>query len=298
MDLREYQLEAQKTDQIPGNRTDKDGPGIMVPLLGLAGEAGTLLTEYKKWLSEGPSYQIFKDRVTEELGDILWYVANIASKEDLDLDAIAQENLRKARNRWLPADASQPGRMKLFDEAYPADEQLPRQFRVEFREEISPDGVKVKMSMNGMPLGNDLTDNAYESDGYRYHDVFHLAYAAVLGWSPVVRKLMGRKRKSDPKVDRVEDGGRATAIEEGISALVFGYANEHSFLDGVKNVDFGILRMIRHLTGHLEVSGCSEHQWQDAICQGFQTWRQLQHDRTGIIVCDLKARSIHFEPLS
>ncbi len=297
MDLREYQLEAQKTDQIPGTRTDKDGPGIMVPLLGLAGEAGTLLTEYKKWLSEGPSYQIFKDRVTEELGDVLWYVANIASKEDLDLDVIAKENLRKARNRWLPADASQPGRMKLFDEAYPADEQLPRQFRVEFREEVSTEGVKVKMVMNGAPLGNDLTDNAYESDGYRYHDVFHLAYAAVLGWSPVVRKLMGRKRKSDPKVDRIEDGGRATAIEEGISALVFGYANEHSFLDGVKNVDYGILRTIRHLTGHLEVSCCSEHQWQEAICQGFQAWRQLHRDRTGIIVCDLKARTIRFEPL-
>jgi hypothetical protein len=46
MKLREYQLEAQKTDQVPGTRKDKDGSGIMVPLLGLAGEAGTLLTEY------------------------------------------------------------------------------------------------------------------------------------------------------------------------------------------------------------------------------------------------------------
>src|SRR6266513_2985664 len=104
MKLREYQLEALKTDQVPGNRKDRDGAGIMVPLLGLAGEAGTLLTEYKKWLREGACYQIFKERVVEELGDILWYIANIASKEELDLDVIAAENLRKAKSRWLPPE--------------------------------------------------------------------------------------------------------------------------------------------------------------------------------------------------
>ncbi len=103
MKLHEYQLEALKTDQVPGNRKDKDDAGIMVPLLGLAGEAGSLLTEYKKWLREGASYQIFKDRVVEELGDILWYVANIASKEDLNLEVVAEENLKKVRRRWMPA---------------------------------------------------------------------------------------------------------------------------------------------------------------------------------------------------
>ena len=42
MNFREYQLEAQKTDQVPGPRTQEDGAGIMVRLLGLAGEAGNL----------------------------------------------------------------------------------------------------------------------------------------------------------------------------------------------------------------------------------------------------------------
>lgn len=297
MNFREYQLEAQKTDQVPGTRTQEDGKGIMVPLLGLAGEAGTLLTEYKKWLREGSSYQIFKERVTEELGDILWYVANIASKEELDLDVIAGENLRKAKSRWLPPQSSQPDRMRLFDETFPPSEQLPRYFEVEFGEDVSASGVKVKMQMNGQRLGNELTDNAYESDGYRYHDVFHLAYAAVLGWSPVIRKLMGCKRKSDPSVDQVEDGGRATAIEEGISALVFGYAHDHAYLEGVDHVDFGILRTIKQLTSHLEVRACSEHQWQDAIVQGFHAWRQLQHRRKGILIGNLPARRIEFVQL-
>ena len=124
----------------------------MVPLLGLAGEAGTLLTEYKKWLREGESYQIFKERVAEELGDILWYVANIASKEELNLETIAKENLKKGKSRWLPAHIADPGRMRLFDEAFPAGEQLPRRFRIEFSEETCNDGVKVHLKLDGAAL--------------------------------------------------------------------------------------------------------------------------------------------------
>lgn len=295
MKLREYQLEAQKTDQVPGSRTDESRIGIMVPLLGLAGEAGTLLTEYKKWFREGESYQIFKGRVAEELGDILWYVANIASKEELDLEAIAKENLRKGKSRWLPAQIADPGRMRLFDDAFPASEQLPRRFRIEFSEETCDDGVKVRLKMNDDALGNELTDNAYESDGYGYHDVFHLAHAAVLGWSPVMRQLMRLKRKSKKNVDRVEDGGRAIAIEEGISALAFDYAHDHAYLKGVDHVDYGILRTIKHLTRHLEVSECSEHQWQDAILQGFSVWRQIHKLKKGTVIGDLASRTIHFE---
>jgi NTP pyrophosphatase (non-canonical NTP hydrolase) len=293
--LRDFQFEAKNTDQVPGTRTDENPTGIMVPLLGLAGEVGTLLTEYKKWLREGAAYQIFKERVVEELGDILWYVANIASKEGLDLEVVAKENLRKAKNRWLPVQTTEPGRLRLFDEAFPAREQLPREFCVEFSEEICDDGVKVRLKLNGETLGNELTDNAYENDGYRYHDVFHLAYAAVLGWSPVMRKLMGRKRKSNKDVDRVEDGGRAIAIEEGISALVFDYAHDHAYLEGVGHVDYGILRTIKQLTRHLEVSDCSEHQWQDAVLHGFSVWRQLQMARKGAVVGDLVSRAIRFE---
>ena len=292
MKLREYQLEAQKTDQVPTSHKDATHTGIMVPLLGLAGEAGTLLTEYKKWLREGEAYEIFKERVSEELGDILWYVANIATKEDLDLEDIAQANLKKAKSRWLPPRSRRKGRLPLFDKAFPSSEQLPRRFRIAFTEEVSDDGVRVRMALRGQALGSALTDNAYENDGYRFHDVFHLAYAAVLGWSPVIRALMKRKRKSDKDIDRVEDGGRAIAIEEGVSALVFDYAHDHAYLEGVNHVDYGILRTIKQLTRHLEVSECSEHQWQDAILQGFAAWRRLQQYRKGVLVGNLESRTL------
>jgi len=66
----------------------------------------------------------------------------------------------------------------------------------------------------GWLLGNVLGDNAHDDDGYGWHDAFHLAHMAVLGWSPVIRGLLGRTRKEDPATDDVEDGGRAIAIEE------------------------------------------------------------------------------------
>ena len=49
MDLKTYQARANRTDRNPA--TDKKG--MMIPLLGLAGEAGELLTEYKKFLRDG-----------------------------------------------------------------------------------------------------------------------------------------------------------------------------------------------------------------------------------------------------
>lgn len=99
------------------------------------------------------------------------------------------------------------------------------------------------------------------------------------------------------KTDEVEDGGRATAIEEGISALVFDYAKDHSFLEGVDHVDFGILRVIKQFTRHVEVAERSEFQWQDAILKGFAVWRKFRHYGRGIIIGDLKLRTIKFERL-
>jgi hypothetical protein len=55
------------------------------------------------------------------------------------------------------------------------------------------------MYWSGHRLGDDLTDNARDDDGYRFHDVMHLANVANLGWSPVLRKMMGRRRRDPPE---------------------------------------------------------------------------------------------------
>ena len=63
------------------------------------------------------------------------------------------------------------------------------------------------MDVDGVRTGNPLRDNNYVDDGYRFHDVFHLAHMAHLGWSPVHRALMGRRRLSDPRTAQIQDGG-------------------------------------------------------------------------------------------
>ncbi|MBA9900917.1 nucleoside triphosphate pyrophosphohydrolase family protein [Burkholderia cepacia] len=281
-----YQQEAEKTDQTEARGADAM-TGIMVPLLGLAGETGTLLTEYKKYLRDGTAYRIFNEKIAEELGDILWYVSTIATKQGLDLELIARSNIAKITDRWHENSSPLFG-PKLFDDGRPENEQFPRQFDVVVSAVTDDDGKeRILLSLNGNPLGDPVRDNTYEDDGYRLHDVFHLSYVAVLGWSPVMRKLFGRKRKSDPLLDENEDGGRAQVIDEAISALVFEEARKTSFFADVPSLDYELLRTIKGLTARLEVARCSGRQWETAILSGFDVWRALRERRSGTIRCDL-----------
>ena len=60
----------------------------------------TLASTVSKHLRDGDSHLLFKERVAEELGDLLWYVANVAAKFDLKLGEIAQSNLQKTQGRY------------------------------------------------------------------------------------------------------------------------------------------------------------------------------------------------------
>lgn len=291
MEFRTYQVEAARTDQVPAAGDDEFANAIIVPMLGLAGETGQLLSEYKKHLRDGEAHRLFKDRVAEELGDLLWYVSNVATKYGLDLDDIAGRNLAKVRARWAVPSNCAPA----LDSGLPESEQLPRKMTVQLTEDPSGgERPKVRMTINGEPIGSMLGDNAYDPDGYRFHDVFHLAYAAILGWSPNLRAFLKRKRKSQPLLDDVEDGGRACIIEEGVSALAFDYARVHSFLEGISEVDYGLLRTIQSMTSHLEVSQVTAADWERAILDGFTVWRAVLANRGGEISLDLDAREIRY----
>lgn len=290
MDFESYQREALRTDRVPVRDRADDVVSLIVPMLGLAGETGQLLSEYKKHLRDGEAHRLFKERVSEELGDLLWYIANVASKFDLPLAEIAAANLAKVKQRWVTERLDPLN----FDADLPEGERLPRRFEVEL---IDIDGGarhRVRIVIDGKPSGAELTDNAYDPDGYRFHDVFHFAYAAVLGWSPITRALLKRKRKSQPILDEVEDGGRAAVIEEGVAALVFDYARRHRFLDGVAALDFQLLRTIKGMTSHLEVRQRTTGEWEQAILQGFEVWRAVLASRGGHICVDLDARRITF----
>ena len=290
MTLDEYQKKASATDapEIAKN------PDLSVLLLGLAGEAGSLLTLYKKQLRDGDAFQVAEERLSEEMGDILWYLAAIARRRGLSLESIARANLEKTASRWLSGKEQ-----ALFDAEMPAAEQLPRQFTATLRNSMDEKGkLWMNMVFNGEPLGAELTDNAHDPDGYRFHDILHLSFAAVLGWSPVIRALLKRKRKSSSRLDEVEDGGRAIAIEEGIAALIFTYATEHSLLDGVETIDWGILRTCHAMSAGLEVGRRALFDWEQAIISAFRAWRLAINDGGVRVIGDLERKSFVFEPLS
>jgi len=117
MEFGEYQDAAKQTDQMPLGKSEIKS--LMLPLLGLAGETGSLLTHFKRYFRDGEGYEFFRQRIAEELGDILWNVSNIATKANLKLEDIAQGNLAKIRDRWLDV-ASQGVGSKPFDDNYPA----------------------------------------------------------------------------------------------------------------------------------------------------------------------------------
>jgi NTP pyrophosphatase (non-canonical NTP hydrolase) len=291
MDFEEYQRKATETDQAPGSKE--------VPLFGLAGEAGQLLSEYKKYLRDGDAHLLFKDRVAEELGDLLWYISNVATKFELSLDDIAIGNLAKTRDRWDPKRKANREKGYSFDDGYPSNERIPRKFTVTITQIEDGDSIKMRAFVDGQQVGDDLTDNSYSQDGYRFHDIFHLSYAAVLGWSPVTRMMLRCKRKSNPRVDEVEDGGRAKAIEEGVAALVFQYAEEHELLRKISSIDFGLLKTIKSLTSRLEVDQCSVADWERAILMGYSVWREVKANIGGIVKIDLDAQTMSYEgPLS
>ena len=286
MQLDEYQREAIKTRQRPSAAPDQH---MIVSLLGLAGESGELISEYKKFLRDGDRYAPLQERAREELGDILWYLASVADEFGLSLDAVADWNLQKIRDRWN--NGAVDGALR-FDASFPESERLPERLLVSFTDEKREGIHRTQMRIEATELGDPLSDNNYEEDGYRFHDIFHWSCAAILGWSPVLRKLLRRKRKSVREADEVEDGARAASIEEGISALVFSYAADRAFLSGANKIDSDLLRTIKGMTRHLEVSVCSPGDWERTILTTFNVWRCLSRQEGGTILVDIAGRSI------
>jgi NTP pyrophosphatase (non-canonical NTP hydrolase) len=96
MDLNHYQREARSTARYP-----QVGANPIYPTLGLCGEAGEVADKVKKVLRDRDG--VFEPRLVEdlalELGDVLWYVSQLASELGLELEAVAQANLAKLADR-------------------------------------------------------------------------------------------------------------------------------------------------------------------------------------------------------
>lgn len=67
--------------------------------LGLTGEAGEVAEKLKKYLRDRSDSEAFRSDLRKELGDVLWYVAQLGKLHGLTLEEIAAENLHKLRDR-------------------------------------------------------------------------------------------------------------------------------------------------------------------------------------------------------
>lgn len=233
----------------------------------------------------------------ELLGSLLADMVLVCAQFNLEVAHVAKENLEKFESRW-PREGTDY--QELFDNSYSELEQLPRKFTIRFIELHGPDDVPyVVQQMSGVNIGDRLTDNRTEPDGYRFHDVFHLAYIAHLGWSPVVRGLLKLKRKSNPQVDRDEDGARAMIIEEGIATWIFNHAFRHKYFTDTApgKLDYGVLKQVREMVKGYEVYACPLWQWEKAILEGFKVFRELCQAEGGEVTVDMKAHTITLSPI-
>ncbi len=372
----DYQRAVEATDRLP--------PGeLMMPVMGLFGEIGSLLAVIKKKRRDTTAYATYDAAILEELGDVLWYLTCIVSRAglslcvlsqrvfrditdwdqvepefpgtwgciqsarsagddasvlesmsalaelagelvgdlrarkldenrdrlaghlvaifralvataeraDIDLDLAARGNLEKTFSRW-PLECRYP---PIADDELPTNERLPRRFEMVVREHEVNGKTYVVQERNGVLIGDRLTDNKRESDDYRFHDVFHIAYAVHLGWSPVLRALFRVKRKSRPDLDENEDGARAIIIEEGIATFIFGRALERNLFEGLDHLDYDLLKLVQEFVRGFEPERCAPWQWELAILDGFRVFRALKQTRNGRIKADLLAHTLEFE---
>ncbi|WP_158879593.1 nucleoside triphosphate pyrophosphohydrolase family protein [Amycolatopsis anabasis] len=294
MNLTDYEQTVVDTDVLASD-------DLVLPMLGLAGEVGSLVAEYKKNRRDGTGYRAFSEEVREELGDLFWYATALARRCNLSLEEILTDNVRKTRERFLRPVTPPPH--PLFDDHVADHEKLPRTLDVTFTERVahnrgsSPVRV-VHIHRGSSPIGDPLDDNSDDDDEYRYHDVFHLAHMAVLGWSPVMRSLLRVKRSTDRDVDRVQDGGRAIAVEEGVSAYVFSAARAHSYFRNSTMIPTKTIKACQAMTAHLEVSRRSAQDWEYAILAGYHVFRDLVDNRGGTVHVDLHARTLTYQRIA
>ncbi|RTE88747.1 MULTISPECIES: nucleoside triphosphate pyrophosphohydrolase family protein [Bradyrhizobium] len=260
-------------------------------LLQLAGEVGLLMTDH-----EAGRLTNNQAALAGRLVAIMRTLIQAANEAGVTLEAAAVKNLGKIFDRW-PRERIYPAPL---DESAEAEEKLPRDLYVDVFERKVRGQTYVFQRCNGLNIGDRLTDNAMTADDYRFHDVFHYAYVAVLTWSPVIRALFRLKRKSDPKIDEAQDGARATLIEEGVATWIFGQAAALNLFADVKTgeLPFDMLKHVRQFVAGYEAEQLPLWLWEEAILQGYAAFRFLREHRRGRLHIDTNNRRLTIEKLS
>jgi NTP pyrophosphatase (non-canonical NTP hydrolase) len=229
--------------------------------------------------------------ISTKLADFADFFVHAMQASGVSFADVIAFNLSKTRGRFLvPNETNLP----TFDLDFPKDEQIPQEFEIVIRERKSGQSC---LQWNGVFIGDPLTDNILDPDGYRYHDVFHFAHAAMLHWSPTFRALIKHKRKSNPVVDEAQDSGRAIVVEEGLSAYIFSCAKQLNFFEGQSGVSFDLLKTISQFVSGYEVQACPLKLWENTILQGYEVFRLIRANNGGVVFGSRANRIITYKPL-
>jgi NTP pyrophosphatase (non-canonical NTP hydrolase) len=96
MNFNDYQTKSRKTAKYPAI-----GHTVIYPTLGLVNEAGEVAGKIKKVFRDkgGEINEETRQALKAELGDVLWYLAQVATELNLSLDDIAEYNIAKLYDR-------------------------------------------------------------------------------------------------------------------------------------------------------------------------------------------------------
>src|SRR3989304_3285502 len=96
MDFTNYQTKSRRTAGYPAI-----GHPVIYPTLGLANEAGEVAGKIKKIFREkgGVIGEAEREALKSELGDVLWYIAQVCTELDISLDEVAEGNIAKLHDR-------------------------------------------------------------------------------------------------------------------------------------------------------------------------------------------------------
>ncbi|MBN2971767.1 hypothetical protein JW805_07030 [Roseomonas aeriglobus] len=314
MDFEEYQRRAAETVKVDP-ATDE---GRMELVFGLMSEVGSLARAFKLYLRDRIGLDAQRSRLIEDLGDVQWYLVMIAGSLGISMEEVVDDNLARTHDRYShESTAYRPP----FDDGYPDREVFPRRmlFRIVPAEgaagdlsahvsfhvedarpyafpELEEEGAEVgnRGFVRGQRIGDPVNDNAMHEDGYRFHDAVHVAFMAVLGWSPVMRQLLQVKRKSDPDVDRTQDGARARDLEEALSAILKVFSRTRNDFASETDIDGEVRDLIRRVVTGLEVEKVPIWLWATAIAQGYEAMNALRMNGGGWLLADLDRQEVAF----
>jgi len=96
MNFEEYQKKSRETALYPNV-----GDNYIYPVLGLGGETGEISEKAKKIIRDkgGKINKDTREELAKELGDVLWYLSQLASELKLSLNDIAEGNIKKLQSR-------------------------------------------------------------------------------------------------------------------------------------------------------------------------------------------------------